>query len=58
MGRYLGKGEGEEGGNGGEEMGEGGGGGEEGEEKIKSADGKNEFCDHIVFLQKPVFGEM
>ncbi len=28
------------------------------EEKLKSAYGKNEFCDHIVFLQKPVFGEM
>ena len=54
MGRYLGRGEGEEGGNGGDEVGEG----EEGEEKIKSAYGKNEVCDHIVFLQKPVFGEM
>ncbi len=29
-----------------------------GEEKLKSAYGKNKFCDHIVFLQKPVFGEM
>lgn len=30
----------------------------EAEEKLKSAIRKNEFCDHIVFLQKPVFGEM
>lgn len=29
-----------------------------GEEKLKSAIRKNKFCDHIVFLQKPVFGEM
>lgn len=49
MGRYLGKGEGEEGGNGGEEVGEG-------EEKLKSACGKNEFCDHIVFFENHVWG--
>ncbi len=38
--------------------GRGCGGGEEAEEKLKSAIRKNKFCDHIVFLQKPVFGEM
>lgn len=45
MGRYLGRGEGEEGGNEGEEAGEG-------EEKIKSAYGKNEFCDHSWEVMK------
>lgn len=48
----MGKGEGEEGGNGGEEVGEG----RRGEEKIKSAYGKNEFCDHIVFFENHVWG--
>ena len=47
MRRYLGRGEGEEGGNVGEEV---------GEEKIKSAYGKNEFCDHSsLFLQNQSF---
>lgn len=27
-----------------------------GEKKIKSADGKNEFCDHIVFFENHVWG--
>ena len=45
----MGRGEGEEGGNGGEDVGEG-------EEKLKSAYGKNEFCDHIVFFENPVWG--
>lgn len=26
------------------------------EEKIKAAYGKNEFCDHIVFFENPVWG--
>lgn len=29
---------------------------EEGEEKLKSAYGKNEFCDHIVFFKNHVWG--
>ncbi len=28
----------------------------EGEEKLKSAYGKNEFCDHIVFFENHVWG--
>ena len=28
------------------------------EEKIKSAERKNNFCRYIVFLQNPVFGEL
>ena len=52
--KKFGKRRGKEGGKGGEDVVEWG----KGEEKLKSAIRKNEFCDHIVFLQKPVFGEM
>ena len=41
----MGRGGGEEGGNGGEDVVEW----EKGEEKLKSAYGKNEFCDYIGY---------